>query len=432
MLSDDFYRAFEDRHRGSRDLIQSRLNAYLPFVQPLREVDPTAQAIDLGCGRGEWLELLGIIGFNAVGIDLDAYMLEACRELGLKVEQGDAITFISALPHESQSLVSAFHVVEHIAFQDLQTLVAQALRVLRPGGLLILETPNPENILVATRDFYLDPTHQHPIPPSLLAFLPEHYGFERTKILRLQERKELSNSACLTLQNVLEGVSPDYAVIAQKAGPEAIALILDEPFSRDYGCSLENLAHRYHEQFLARFGQAEARSLRTEVSAEQAEAISLRAEARAEQAEASAKQAEIAANELAIKLRAVYSSTSWRVTEPLRVAKQTLGRFVLKIKKALYPVVAATIGHVLARPRLRAKASHMLRNLPWLHQRLLRVAIRTSLVSAGYHQKSSAHLHEFNDSFLDHGDLKLGMTPEARRIYKALQKRINGRQAGGV
>ncbi len=79
-----------------------------------------------------------------------------------------------------------------------------------------METPNPENIVVATRDFYLDPTHQRPIPPQLLSFLPEFYGFARTKIIRLQESKDLEMRADLTLQDVLSGASPDYAVVAQK------------------------------------------------------------------------------------------------------------------------------------------------------------------------------------------------------------------------
>ena len=85
-----------------------------------------------------------------------------------------------------------------------------------PGGLLIMETPNPENIVVATRNFYLDPTHQRPIPPMLLAFVAEYAGFARVKTLRLQESKELVNKGDVSLQDVFAGASPDYAVVAQK------------------------------------------------------------------------------------------------------------------------------------------------------------------------------------------------------------------------
>ncbi|MGE9641913.1 class I SAM-dependent methyltransferase, partial [Escherichia coli] len=77
--------------------------------------------------------------------------------------------------------------VEHIGFANVQLLIEESFRVLKPGGLLILETPNPENIVVASSSFYLDPTHTQPIPNQLLAFLTEYTGFNRTKILRLQE-----------------------------------------------------------------------------------------------------------------------------------------------------------------------------------------------------------------------------------------------------
>ncbi|SMF94944.1 O-antigen chain-terminating methyltransferase [Methylomagnum ishizawai] len=350
-MSDNFYFAFEDRYRGPRELIQSRLQVYLPFVRPLLDLDGGAWAVDLGCGRGEWLELLASLGFDATGIDLDPGMLAACRQLGLKAERGDALDFIAALPDASLGLVSAFHFVEHIPFPCLQDLVAHALRVLVPGGLLIMETPNPENILVATREFYLDPTHRRPIPPALLAFLAEHSGFARHKILRLQESKALADPAtALTLQDVLEGASPDYAVVAQKTATTA----LDPPFAVEYGLDLDTLTRRYqsqlaeriqqvqtqaahaaaqagqaltrgadleaalrHEQAqlaelvreaetqagraLARAEQAEAQTEQALARAEQAEAQAEQALARAEQAEAQAAQAEDHARQAAIQ-----------------------------------------------------------------------------------------------------------------------------------
>lgn len=169
-MNDGFYHAFEERFRGSRDLIKSRLRVYLPFVEPLRGLNKDAKAVDLGCGRGEWLELLQELKFDAQGVDLDDGMLKICREVGLKVQTIDAIAFLKKLPDASHVVISGFHIVEHIQFIDLQVLVQEALRVLMPGGILILETPNPENIIVGTSSFYLDPTHQRPIPPQLLSF----------------------------------------------------------------------------------------------------------------------------------------------------------------------------------------------------------------------------------------------------------------------
>ncbi len=217
MSTTNFYRAFEERYRGSRELIAGRLGAYLPFVLPLLDVYKPAATVDLGCGRGEWLELLTQRGFEASGVDLDAGMLAACTERGLRVVQQDALDCLKSLPDESQTIVSGFHIVEHIPFDVLDAIVRQAMRVLKPGGLLILETPNPENLVVGTSSFYLDPTHIRPIPPMLLSFLPEHYGFARVRTLRLQEEHGFLGRAEITLMDVLGGVSPDYSVVAQKA-----------------------------------------------------------------------------------------------------------------------------------------------------------------------------------------------------------------------
>ena len=182
---DPFYRAFEERYRGSRELIESRLEVYLPFVEPLKTLYKAPEILDLGCGRGEWLELLGHNGFQAKGVDLDEGMLSACRELNLNVCQADALDYLRGLTANKLSVVSAFHVVEHISFEALRQLVDEAYRVLKPGGLLILETPNSENLVVGTSDFYLDPTHQRPLPAQLLSFVVEYAGFARVKTLIL-------------------------------------------------------------------------------------------------------------------------------------------------------------------------------------------------------------------------------------------------------
>lgn len=244
-MSSNFYRAFEDRHRGSRELIIERLKVYLPFIEQLKESHGACLALDVGCGRGEWLQLLQENGVQAFGVDMDAGMLQACHELGLEVEQKDAIEALKAQPDQSLSIVSGFHIVEHIDFALVQELVHEAFRVLRPGGLLILETPNAENLVVGTHNFYLDATHQRPLPAPLLVFVTEFFGFSRNKVLRLQEDPALHNLEHPSLLQVLQGVSPDYAVIAQKpADPEMMASF-DSIFSKDYGISLSEIAERY-------------------------------------------------------------------------------------------------------------------------------------------------------------------------------------------
>lgn len=263
-----FYRAFEDRYRGSRDLIRRRLEVYLPFVEPLLRLYSEAKVVDLGCGRGEWLELTGERGFQAVGVDLDEGMLLACTGLGLTVLNQEALAFLRALPDESQCVVSGFHVAEHIPFSHLQELVSEALRVLMPGGVLILETPNPENVAVGTSNFYLDPTHQRPIPPLLLEFLTEYSGFERVRILRLQEQSALVEKESVELIDVLNGVSPDYSVIAQKAAESTILAAFDGPFGKVCGLELAELANRFDAKLERRFEVLETRLSEAEGAAD--------------------------------------------------------------------------------------------------------------------------------------------------------------------
>jgi len=243
-MTASFYRAFEDRYRGSRELIKERQEVYLPFIQPLKELYPECPVLDIGCGRGEWLELMIEKGFQARGIDLDEGMLESCHALDLPAEQGEALATLKGLPENSQAVVSGFHIAEHIPFSVLKDIVVEVARVLKPAGLLILETPNAENIVVGTNNFYLDPTHERPIPHLLLNFLTEYSGFSRTKLLRLQENLE-EDLASIGLKSVLAGVSQDYAVIAQKSD-EAENLTLFEPaFEKEYGVSLDYLAQQY-------------------------------------------------------------------------------------------------------------------------------------------------------------------------------------------
>ena len=246
MKGKGFYHAFEDRFRGSRELIKSRLRIYLPFVIPLKAIYDDCRVIDLGCGRGEWLELMVDEGFEAQGVDLDESMLAISNAAGLSVVKSDIIEYLQKIQDNSVEIVSGFHIIEHISSDSLQILVKETFRVLKPGGLLILETPNPENLLVSTTEFYLDPTHNKPIPPKLLYFLAEYNGFARIKLLRMQESQSISSLADdIDVTDIFFAVSPDYAVVAQKRAPDEQMSLFDQAFNRDYGLTIDDLALLY-------------------------------------------------------------------------------------------------------------------------------------------------------------------------------------------
>jgi O-antigen chain-terminating methyltransferase len=468
--TESFYRAFEDRYRGSRDLIKGRLRVYLPFVEALKTLYSQGSAIDLGCGRGEWLELLVEQDIDALGVDLDDGMLEVCRELGLSHSKQDAITYLKGLPDESQVIVSGFHLAEHLPFAELQTLVREALRVLQPAGLLILETPNPENFSVGTNNFYIDPTHQRPIPPQLLSFLPEHYGYCRTKVLRLQESPELVMNQSPALLSLLNGVSPDYAIVSQKgAEPEELALF-DDLFARDYGLSIETLAMRYesniNQNFIQslQFAQRAAEQTETKLQASQQRIVQV--EEQLVNARINAVQVESALAELRThaqwlenewnaakvkvdelnqnchhwwtiadgldrELKSVYGSRSWRYTKPLREFGHILRRWCAAVfsvpgvmeqgtRALIKPVLAQGVRFVMVRPALKAKALNRLRKHPEIEARLRRFAAARGLTAGfGLYPLPPSGINSQSDS----GDLA-HLTPRARQIYLELKAAI--------
>ena len=257
-MSTDFYRQFEDRFRTSRDNITQRLRVYEPLLAFIRSQGfESNKALDLGCGRGEWLALLIEAGFEAQGIDLDAGMLEACQELGLPANQGDALAALQAAPDSSLVLVSAFHMVEHIDFELLLKLVEEAQRALVPGGLLLIETPNPENLSVGTSNFYLDPTHSKPIPHALLAFVTEYKAFAATQIVRVNAPFTPHTDDPVLLHDLVFGASPDYAVVAIKSADAKVVEQFKATMPPDMGLALDVLAYRYDDQRAQHFNRLE-------------------------------------------------------------------------------------------------------------------------------------------------------------------------------
>jgi O-antigen chain-terminating methyltransferase len=168
--------------------------------------------------------VLGAHGFNAVGVDSNPAMAAAAKERGHRVVTGDALAHLRSLPDESLLAVSAFHLAEHLPFATLFHLIGECRRVLKPRGLLILETPNPENILVATHTFHHDPTHGQPLTPTSLEFLVHHHGLETVTVMRLHpypaEARLPGHDPASERLNGMTCCGQDFAVVAEKTPVE--------------------------------------------------------------------------------------------------------------------------------------------------------------------------------------------------------------------
>ena len=138
--------------------------------------------LDVGCGRGEFLELCREIGVEARGIDVDAAMVARCREAGLAAEHGDALAYLESHADGALGGIFSAQVIEHIPPEALVALVRLAYRKLRPGGVLLCETPNPACLTVFSGAFYVDLSHLKPIHPEAARFVLEAAGFRDVEI----------------------------------------------------------------------------------------------------------------------------------------------------------------------------------------------------------------------------------------------------------
>ncbi len=177
-----FYRALEERFRGSRAEIIERMQVYRQVAASLLTQTPhgdpgSFHTLDLGCGRGELLEVLSGMGIPARGVDLNRHQVREATSMGLNARVGDLFRALALTPAESLDLITSVHVVEHLPHASILDLLAEAMRVLRPGGAIALETPDPGQLQVGAETFHIDPTHIRPLPRVLLVMLMEYSGF---------------------------------------------------------------------------------------------------------------------------------------------------------------------------------------------------------------------------------------------------------------
>ncbi|HEY8413427.1 MAG TPA: methyltransferase domain-containing protein [Pyrinomonadaceae bacterium] len=218
---DALYVSLEDVLRGTPEQVKEQVKVYLPV---LNEAKITDDILDVGCGRGELLEVLRDSGLQAKGVDNNQVQVARCKALSLDVVEQEALTYLRSLPGESLNAVIALHFAEHLPFETLVSFLDEVGRILRPGGLVILETPNPENLLVGSCNFYLDPTHRNPIPIATMELLVQARGFADLRVMRLHPvadvKIEVKDQLTSHLNHFLYGPM-NYAVVAHKPTPPA-------------------------------------------------------------------------------------------------------------------------------------------------------------------------------------------------------------------
>ncbi|MDD2449900.1 MAG: glycosyltransferase [Sulfurimonas sp.] len=217
IFTDDYYLAFENKFRGSREEISLRMKEYFAYLD-LKTIE---KSLDIGCGRAEWVELLQQKGIEAYGIDMNFSMIQEAKKHNISnLQTTDALKYLSLQKDNSLDLITAFHVIEHIPFETLLLVVKEIYRVLKPQGQLLLETPNPENLLVASYTFYKDPTHLNPLPSEVISFMLDYLTFQNIKVTPLHpfpstmHLKENTQSANFINESFLK--AQDYIITATK------------------------------------------------------------------------------------------------------------------------------------------------------------------------------------------------------------------------
>ncbi len=216
------YVAFEDRCRGSSESIKRAQERYLSLFPP---ASGSGAILDIGCGRGEMLELFIAAGYEAIGVDMDTNMIELCRSKGLPVVQDDGIHHLEVTEGNSLRGIFCAQVVEHLLTPELERLVELSYQKLMPSAVLVIETINPRSLFALGNHFFADVSHVRPVHPETLRFICEQIGFGKVE---LEERSphpfmnrvdELPDGEIGTaLKELLQSVFgyQDYAIVATK------------------------------------------------------------------------------------------------------------------------------------------------------------------------------------------------------------------------
>lgn len=183
-MSDEFYHDFEEAFRGSQEDIKNRLQIYVPIIKEHLPNWKNGTFVDVGSGRGEWLDVLRENGaVDCVGVDLNQTQNKICEERGHRTVCMDCVQYLQEQPDESVNLVTGFQIIEHLPLPVFVQMLKECKRALKPGGMILFETPNPDNLSVGADTFYLDPSHKRPLVPHLTRFLVQYCGFDGVQVI---------------------------------------------------------------------------------------------------------------------------------------------------------------------------------------------------------------------------------------------------------
>jgi SAM-dependent methyltransferase len=211
--------AFESAFRGSGDELKHR---YQDLAETFVGYSPV---LDIGCGRGEFLELLRNLGVEASGVEIDPDLVAEGRDAGFDIVREDGVLHLASLPDHSLGAIVLLQVVEHLAPQQVIDLVAMARHKLRDDGMIVVETVNPQSLYTFAHSFYLDPTHGNPVHPAYLKFLFDESGWTKVRIewrspppqdevLEVEEGAGDTAAANIRRLNQLLFAPQDYALVA--------------------------------------------------------------------------------------------------------------------------------------------------------------------------------------------------------------------------
>ncbi len=314
MMDEKFYLRFENLHRGDSKTLLARFQVYEPIISLICSEANNPKFLDIGCGNGEFLTFISSFGGDVIGVEKNsAYSKRKNKKI--LFEHSDALAWLKRQDDSSFDFVSAIHVIEHLEFSYLYEMVGEIKRVLKESGIILFETPNPDNVTVATKNFYTDPTHLRLIPSSLLSFVVKDHGFSVAHRWGVNEPLHIEKST--NIYDVIGGASPDYTIfglVNQNALGGKLENVLRTPNGRSTKEMCDLFEARYqHDYSIISKGLKKIDGkifeqncyYRDQMFEVRKEIVRLR-------------------HSFELELRSIYESKSWKITEPLRFVANRL------------------------------------------------------------------------------------------------------------